>query len=300
MPVYNSQETVYCSIKSVLNQTYDNFEFIIVNDGSTDNSEDIILSFNDERIRYLKIDHKGRSYASNYGISKASSNYLARLDADDLYLKDKLNRQMTFLAEHPEIDILYCWSIFYNESNLLRFWKSPEYDIDIKDKLMYLNPINHSSVIFKKETITKLSGYKKDVEINEDYDLWIRCSNDSVFFCLQEYLVFSKLWDNTNKKKYDKDLVLLLKDNINSKTLSGSKISNDSFGRVECYYGSINEARKYLLKGNLTKNLFLIFYTFIPDIALNKIRGKRISLLFTLNIFKIIRYKRTLTKLLRK
>ncbi len=299
MPVFNSQDTVYFSIKSVLNQTYDNFDFIIVNDGSTDNSENIILSFKDIRIKYYKTDHKGRSFASNYGISKATTEYIARLDSDDMFFKDKLMRQMKYLIRHPEIDLLFCWSIFYEDTGLLRFWKSPESDIKIKEKLRYLNPINHSTVIYKKDAITKISGYDENLEINEDYDLWLRVSKDSVFYCLKEYFVFSKLKVDTYKKKFDKDLVCLLTKNIKSNHSLTKKNVNDLLGRVEYFYGSISEARKLLKYGNIFRNLVFIFYSYIPRIVLNKVRGKRLTLLITSDFIRIRHYRDILLKMLK-
>lgn len=300
MPVFNSQETVLYTIKSVVNQTYDNFEFIIVNDGSTDNSEEIILSVRDKRIKYYKIDHRGRSYASNFGISKTTSNYIARIDSDDLFFRDKLMKQMKVLTENKEIDILYCWSIFFKDFSSLRFWKSPEYDREIKEKLRYLNPINHSSVIYKKNLITKMSGYNEKIEINEDYELWIRASKDLTFYCMQEYLVFSKLKDEKFKKQYNSKLVYLLTQNIRSKSFISSKEKNDLLGRVEYYYGNINSARKILFNGNIFKNVILIFFTFIPNVILNNIKGKRLSLLLTYDIFKIYNYRKKLKILLNK
>ena len=94
MPVYNSERTINASIKSVLNQSYRNFDFIIVNDGSTDGTDSIIRSFKDDRIKYFVREHKGRSAASNFAISKAETEYVARIDSDDLFFKDKLKKQV--------------------------------------------------------------------------------------------------------------------------------------------------------------------------------------------------------------
>lgn len=298
MPVYNSQDTVYFSIRSVLNQTYSNLDFIIINDGSTDDSESVILSFKDTRIKYFKISHKGRSYASNYGISKAATEFIARIDADDLFVKEKLKSQMGFIKEHPEIDFIFSWSVFYNETDMLRFWKSPESDSDIKSKMMYLNPINHSSVIYKKDVILKLSGYNETLDINEDYDLWIRASKEYKFYCLQEYLVYSKLKDDLFKKKFDKELVLLLTKNINNIPGLERKERNDLLGRVEYYYGNPEEARKNLINGNITRNFKLLLYSYIPGLVLNKLRGKRFSLFLSKDFFRKYSFRNILKQML--
>jgi glycosyltransferase involved in cell wall biosynthesis len=298
MPVYNSEDTVYFSIKSVLNQSYSNFDFIIVNDGSADNSENIILSFKDERIKYFKVEHKGRSSASNYGISKATGEYVARIDADDMFLSDKLTKQMQYLGIHPEVDIMSGWSVFYDNTGFLRFWKSPDSDLKIKEKLMYLNPINHSSVVCKRDIFVKLSGYDENLDINEDYDLWLRASKHFQFYCLREYLVFSLLNEDNFKKKYNEDLVSLLTKNIADEHNINEKERNDLLGRVEYYFGNTDEARKRLLKGNISGNIKLLIYSFIPGVVLNVLRGKRLSLFLSTGLFNISSYRKTLKQML--
>jgi glycosyltransferase involved in cell wall biosynthesis len=298
MPVYNTEETVYSSVKSVLNQTYSNFDFIIVNDGSTDKSENIILSFKDERIKYFKLEHMGRSSASNYGISKATGEYIARIDADDMFLRDKLAKQMQYLDLHPEVDIMFSWSVFYDKTGLLRFWKSPGSDLKIKEKLMYLNPINHSSVVCKRDIFLTLSGYDENLDINEDYDLWLRACKHFRFYCLQEYLVFSLLKEDNFKKKYNEDLVFLLTKNIADEHRINEKERNDLLGRVEYYFGNTVEARKRLSNGNITRNIKLLIYSFIPGAVLNLLRGKRLSLFLSTNLLNISSYRNTLKQML--
>jgi glycosyltransferase involved in cell wall biosynthesis len=298
MPVYNSEETVYFSIKSVLNQTYSDFDFIIVNDGSTDKSENIILSFKDERIKYFKLDHKGRSSASNYGISKATGEYIARIDADDMFISDKLSKQMQYLDLHTEVDIMSSWSVFYENTGLLRFWKSPGSDLKIKEKLKYLNPINHSSVVCKRDIFLTLSGYDESLDINEDYDLWLRAGKHFRFYCLQEYRVFSLLKKDNFKKKYNKDLVSLLTRNILDDPGINEKERNDLLGRVEYYFGNTDEARKRLLKGNIPVNIKLLIYLFLPGAVLNVLRGKRLSLFMSTNLFNVSSFRNTLKQML--
>ena len=299
MPVYNSEETVYFSVKSVLNQTYSDFDFIIVNDGSTDKSENIILTFKDERIKYFKLEHKGRSSASNYGISKAMGEYIARIDADDMFLSDKLTKQIQYLDLHPEVDIMSSWSVFYDNAGLLRFWKSPGSDLKIKEKLKYLNPINHSSVVCKRDIFLTLSGYDESLDINEDYELWLRAGKHFRFYCLQEYLVFSLLKEDNFKKKYNEDLVSLLTKNIADEHNINEKERNDLLGRVEYYFGNTDEARKRLLKGNIPANINLLIYSFLPGAVLNALRGKRLSLFMSTNLFNVSSYRNTLKQMLR-
>jgi len=298
MPVYNSQDTVYHSVKSVLNQTYKNFEFIIVNDGSTDKSEDIILSFQDERIKYFKTKHKGRSSASNYGISKAAGEYVARIDSDDMFFPDKMTKQMKYIELHPETDVIFCWSIFYEDKGPLRFWRCPESDTKIKYRLMYLNPINHSSVVCKKSMLLEIHGYDEKLDVNEDYDLWIRARKQSKFYCMQEYLVFSLKKEDDFKKKYNNDLKSLLIRNIDNVYTDNDIERNNLSGRVEFYYGNKDDARNLLLRGDVFRNIKLLIFSLIPGSYLNVLRGKKLSLLLSTELINYSSYKNNLKQML--
>ena len=107
MPVYNTKEEfLRTAIESILNQTYSNFEFIIINDGSTNNAEDVILSYKDERIVYLKQENKGIVSALNNGWDKASGEYIARMDSDDISLSERFEKQIEFLENNSEYSLV--------------------------------------------------------------------------------------------------------------------------------------------------------------------------------------------------
>lgn len=299
MPVYNSFKTVGASIKSVLNQTYNNFDFIVINDGSTDDTDSIIRSFSDARIKYYVCEHKGRSAASNFGINKAETEYIARIDSDDLFFKDKLEKQVSFLKNNKNIDILFTWSIFFEKNLRLRYWKSPETDEKIKQRLLYLNPINHSSVVFRKEIAEMVMGYNENMDINEDYDLWLRLSPKAKFHCLQDYLVFTSLnIDDKTKLTHNDNLKILLKENL-IKTKDKFQIDEyEIIGRIEYYYGDLHNARKNFLKGSIAKNIKYLLLSFIPGFIHKKFRGKKLSFLFSAGLIRKGRYLKILRKML--
>ena len=111
MPVYNTKEEYLReAIESILNQTFTDFEFIIVNDGSTNNAEDVILSYKDERIVYIKQENQGVSIASNNGWNKAKGEYIARMDSDDVSFPDRLEKQIQFLEDNPEYSLVGGWA----------------------------------------------------------------------------------------------------------------------------------------------------------------------------------------------
>ena len=115
MPVYNSDCYLHKSIDSILDQTFVDFEFIIINDGSDDNSENIILSYKDERIIYLKNEYNVGNYlARNIGLKMAKGKYVAIMDADDIAFPNRLARQFMYLEEHKDVKAVGSWFIFEN------------------------------------------------------------------------------------------------------------------------------------------------------------------------------------------
>src|SRR5687768_2170096 len=109
MPVYNTAAYLRESIESILTQTFKDFEFIIINDGSADNSEEIILGYNDQRIKYLKNEvNKGYVFSLNRALKIATGKYIARLDSDDLSLPGRLMAQYNFMENHPQVIVCGC------------------------------------------------------------------------------------------------------------------------------------------------------------------------------------------------
>ena len=109
IPTYNRADVLSLSVQSVLQQTYADFELLIVDDGSSDNTDIVVESWHDDRIRYLKLpENKGVAAARNEGIRQAKYDYIAFQDSDDCWMPDKLEKQMDFFMQNPEADLLYC------------------------------------------------------------------------------------------------------------------------------------------------------------------------------------------------
>ena len=117
MPVFNTKEEYLReSIHSILNQTFNDFEFIIINDGSVNNAEDVILSYCDNRIKYFEQDNHGLVYTLNRGISLCNGEYIARMDSDDISLPERFARQVEILERNPEIGIVGGLISFFPDS----------------------------------------------------------------------------------------------------------------------------------------------------------------------------------------
>ncbi len=186
IPTYNRGDLIRQTIESVLNQTYTPFEVIIVDDGSSDDTEQIINAMDDSRIKYCKIEHHGfPAPVRNAGIRMANGKYIAMLDSDDIWLKGKLKRQMREFELNPRLklvsgDMEY---MIREKSKILNLKKNVM--LSFEDLLKH-NLILNSTVVFKKE-VTQSIGFlddRADFKSIEDYDYWLRISNQYSGSCL--------------------------------------------------------------------------------------------------------------------
>lgn len=171
MPVYNAELYIEQAIESILSQTFDNFEFIIINDGSTDNSENKINSYDDKRIVYIKNEtNKGLIYSLNLGISLAKGKYIARMDADDISYTNRLFEQFNFMENNPEVSLLGTGFVFMNSEIEIYH---PQLNDQIKVNLLRDTALAHPTVMFRRKDITKYNlSYKEKYKSAEDYKLW--------------------------------------------------------------------------------------------------------------------------------
>lgn len=177
MPVYNAEAYLAEAIDSIISQTFTEWELILVNDGSTDKSEEIILSYSDTRIRYSKnVENKGIIYTRNLMIEMASAEYIAFLDSDDISMPDRLNQQVSFLENNPDYALCGTWSIMTNkDGKQIRKINMPSCYEDIKCSLLFVNTFVQSSMMIRKEILVK-HPYDKGYPVAEDYELWCRLS----------------------------------------------------------------------------------------------------------------------------
>ena len=189
LPVYNAEKYVGEAIESILNQSFSNFELIIINDGSSDYSEKVILSFKDSRIIYIKNETNLKLIATlNLGLKLAQGKYIARIDADDLAMLDRLTKQVDFLDKHQDYGLIGTFAkLFGSEVGSLEYVQD---DSAIRYALLTHNPFIHSTVMFRNSIIKNYKLCYEDKQIYvEDYDLWIRILSFTKGKLLPEYLV---------------------------------------------------------------------------------------------------------------
>lgn len=173
MPVYNGEKYLRECIDSVLTQTFTDFEFIIVDDGSTDNTESIIKSYTDDRIVYIKHEHSGISESLNLGIRRAIGIYIARMDADDIMYPDRLEYQFKWMQEHPDVDIMGAGFEWGNGKAVKEYFQ-PRLGEVTREHLDHCNCIGHPTVMMRKSSLLKLPfWYEKIFDGAEDQKLWI-------------------------------------------------------------------------------------------------------------------------------
>lgn len=192
MAVYNSDSSIRKSIQSILNQSYKNYEFIIVNDGSTDNSYKIInnIKKKNSRIKFYNFkENKGLGHSLNFAIKRSKGRYIARLDSDDYAYKNRLLTQIKFIKRNPLVDILGSNADYFSSSNkFIKKTKMPINDESIKKDIYSFNPLIHSSLMIKK-SFFKNNYYNETFYRCQDYELWLRSHKRFKFFNLKKSLI---------------------------------------------------------------------------------------------------------------
>lgn len=194
LPTYNRGYCIEKSITSVLKQSYEDLELIVVDDGSTDNTHEVVGNIDDQRIIYLKKENGGAADARNYGIEHASCEYIAFQDSDDEWHSDKIERQMALMTRTPEISFVY-HKIRYNIPDLGTIIM-PNESVPISSRkgniykeLLNDNLVDCPSLLAKKEDLLRVGMFDTELKALEDYDLALRLSKKGCAGYLDEILI---------------------------------------------------------------------------------------------------------------
>lgn len=190
LPVYNGEKYLLEAVQSILNQSYSNFELIVVNDGSKDKSEEIIKNIKDPRIVYHYKTNSGLADSLNFGISKSKGQYIARQDQDDISYPTRFEKQVKFLEENKNVVLLGTRAkVFKDNSTEVKYHNHATQPYDLKFDLLFDNPFVHSSVMFRKADFDKVNSYNTDRNFYEDYELWSRFAEIGDVANLKDVLV---------------------------------------------------------------------------------------------------------------
>jgi glycosyltransferase involved in cell wall biosynthesis len=203
MPVYNAERYLTMAIDSILNQTFQDFEFLIIDDGSTDTSQAIISSYTDPRIRSIhEQKNRGIAAALNKGFDLAQGEYIARMDSDDISLSHRLETQVRFMDSHSEIGVSGTW-IKKKKNWFSTIERMPTGHESIAALLLFLNPIRHPTVMLRTSVIRSQALYYSDQFPHaEDYELWTRMAKVTRLAIIPESLVTYRIHDEQITVKF--------------------------------------------------------------------------------------------------
>jgi glycosyltransferase involved in cell wall biosynthesis len=179
LPVYNGEKFLREAIESILSQTFTDFEFIIMDDGSTDGTSAILDHYErlDDRIHIHHHEHQGLIASLNRGCHIAQGKYLARMDADDVSLPERLAKQVEYLEAHPEVGVLGCGvQVIDGDRKKIRIFQFPAEHGVLRFRLCFFNALTlaHPAVMMRRELLERVGGYNPDMVHSEDYELWSR------------------------------------------------------------------------------------------------------------------------------
>jgi len=254
IPTYNRSQLLIRAIKSVVNQTYQNFEIIVINDGSTDDTDEVIKRVLDERITYLRhADNKGAATARNTGIRAAKGEYIAFLDSDDEWLPKKLAKQIKILKSTlSKVGVIYTgsWRIMNHEKFYI-----PAPTISPKEGNIYNNIlcgkylVPTPAAVVKKVCFEKVGMFDESLPALEEWDLWIRISKHFHFKYIDEPLLISYYTSgsiSTNRRIFCKAMKSILKKHFKEFRKNQKALVNFYYRIARLYIGDFLHKMRFI------------------------------------------------------
>jgi glycosyltransferase involved in cell wall biosynthesis len=246
MSVCNGEEYLREAIESILNQSFNDFEFIIVNDGSNDNTLDIIKSYDDKRIRIINnAQNIGLTKSLNKALKVAKSQYIARQDADDISLSNRFEQQVRYLDTHPEVMLLGTNVFLIDELGKIKEKRIILTKPNLKN-LSQLNHFNHGTTMFRKKVINSLGVYNELFKYCQDYELWIRITKKYEVSNLQNALYMLRHHNKSIGYKHIEESTLydLLAKRTLTTNLSENLVMMIKKDNIKIFYNYLNKNEK--------------------------------------------------------
>lgn len=218
MSVYNGERYLVEAIDSILNQTYSDFEFIIINDCSTDKTAEILQSYNDARIKIINNDENLRLPASlNKGLRLAKGKYIARMDADDIALPDRFEKQISYLEKNQEVAVIGGSLIVFNEQEGEIYTQKADCN-ELLDKYYLIpSPILHPTAMLRKSmTVDEGYFYNEKYTSAQDYDLWLRIAKKHKINNIADIVLKYRVHSNSISQQRKEEQQMNALDNITS------------------------------------------------------------------------------------
>lgn len=282
LPVYNGEKYLKEAIDSVLNQTFKEFELLILDDGSTDLTNEIVLSYKDPRIKYTKFKHMGLPSVLNKGLNLAQYDYIARMDADDICQPTRLEKQLDFIINNPRIQLVGTnINIIDSLGNISGKSRRPKKNKYIKKSLPHTCCIVHGSILCYKKALLKVGGYETD-SVVEDWSLFLKLIDKIEFHNLQDFLysvrihddnVSSELINKNFRSNEEKLAVKFYQSQIEKRNIQGNTIAKAHFDLGYFYYLRDDERyREYFWKAvTANKTKFRYVYFLVVGVCLRSL-----------------------------
>lgn len=286
MTTYNCGEYISQAIKSVLNQTYKDFELLIIDDGSTDDTDKIVKRFDDERIKYIKRDHYGRAASLNYGLKNASYDIIALMDADDISDIERLEKQLKNHSNRIN-EIIFSAAAYFKNNKILFTGDINTTEQQFYYKLALHGPYNNATAIFNRNHLLYYGGYNEKLTHSEDHDLWLKLKDNSIYRQMNEILYFVRLRESSmsyhhfiSAKNITYKILEVYYNNLFDSFKLKSKIDETKLkGWREYFYGSLNLMRREWMSVNLKswdyRMLIAYILSFLPEKIVDLIKTKR-------------------------
>ncbi|MFH1612854.1 MAG: glycosyltransferase [bacterium] len=274
IPTYNCAQSLLEAIESVLNQSFKDYEIIVIDDGSQDETKNVIDSYM-KNICYIYQQNQGVACARNLGIKKAQGKYIAFLDADDIWIKDKLKMQIECFEKYPEIGLVFSDLIILNENKEEKEYKIGNFKKDV-EALIQHNFIPTSKVMVKKECFEKV-GMFENFNLAEDYNLWLKIIQHYSIYHIPQCLV--KYKNKIRTKSYLLQTTINEIKIISNITLKNKFIIKRKLGQLFYMAGlfshqlkKYNQSQKYFIQSILKMPFYWRTYFYI---FLNLIKNKK-------------------------
>lgn len=302
LPAYNAQNTIGEAIQSIIDQTYSNWELLIINDGSKDDTKLSILSFKDPRIKYIENDeNKKLIYTLNRGLSLSTGDYIARMDADDIAWPTRLEQQVAFMESHLDVIVCGSWVKTFGDGVKSREKKTFEFDAEIRENYLLTSPIAHPTAFIRRSCLVE-SGIQYDQEFKdaEDYKMWLDLMDYGKFHNIQECLLNYRIsktqvsqdnnpvqLESTRKcrdaylmKYLDPLLYNFYKDNgVSVSLFKQYKKSQWNYGVLQAFYYSMNPYDLHVFLYYVYSRDFFHFGILDSIRLIKRFLGKRASIL---------------------
>lgn len=246
MSVYNSEDTIQAAVRSILDQTFTDFEFIIVDDGCSDQTIPLINELTDPRIKLITNEvNIGLARSLNKAIAASTGRYIARQDADDVSLPERLEKQVEFLNTHPDVTLLGTTRGTLDETGKMISTKT-KLENPCHDDFIKRNCLVHGSIVIRREALIEVGGYNELFRFSQDYELWLRISKTHKVMNLQEPLYGVRRHGNrvTLTKMAQAGLFRMLALNLARGKVSDEVLEEVRQNGIEAYYDHLNDEDK--------------------------------------------------------